>query len=287
MKKILLAVATLVLASCVTAPARSPVAGSAPGAAPAAPKPVVPAVREMTYEEPLPISVKTQYPNGDPSGSKTFQYNAKGQLVRQETFNANGLLTEVRTGSAKGAVWRITATNAQNGEFLSFEDLTFGPKGELLTQTFSDAKEIPQASNEYTYDALGRKSQWLAKTGGGGLQARTVYTYDNRGNNIKTEGFDAGGKLVNVFLATFDDQSQILTFSGFDQSNTLVELTTYTWKDKLKLKEEMTKPLLRTTEFTYGDKPAPTGIVSSVRGKVVERQTLEYQWFTKTKTVTP
>jgi hypothetical protein len=53
------------------------------------------------------------------------------------------------------------------------------------------------------------------------------------------------------------------------------------------MKEETTKPLLRTTEYTYGEKPAPTGIVSSVRGKVVERQTFEYQWFTRTKLVSP
>lgn len=284
MKKILSAALVAVLASCATAPGPSPAA--AKPAAAAAPTATAPVSKEITYEEALPVSIKSFYPNGDPSGSVSLQYNARGMLVLQETYNGNGVLIETRSGKAKGDLWRITVTNAQNGEVISFEDRTVDPQGQLLIQSFLNPKEIPQASNEYTYTA-GRKTVWAAKTGGGGLQARTVYTYDAKGNNTKTEVFDAGGVLSNVFVSTFDDQSRILTRQGYDAGKNLVEQTNFTWRNDRKVKEETAKPILRTIEYTYGDKSAPTGIVSSVRGKVVERQTLDYQWFTKTKTVTP
>jgi hypothetical protein len=197
------------------------------------------------------------------------------------------VLIETRTGKAKGNVWRITVTNTQNGEVVSYEERTVGPQGELMVQTFLNPKEVAQASNEYSYDKAGRKVLWLAKTGGGGLQAKTSYFYDAKGNNTRTEVYDAGGALTNVFVSTFDDQSRILSRQGVDAAQNLVEQTNFTWKDGRKVKEETVKPLLRTIEYTYGDKAVPTGIVSSVRGKVVERQSLEYQWFTRTKPANP
>lgn len=281
MKKILPVLAAL-LASCASAPAPAPsVAAPAPVAAP----PTAP--REVTYEEALPVSIKSFYPNGDPSGSVTFQYTPQGVLLRQESFNGNGVLVELRTGKAKGELWRITVVNAQTGEVKAFEDRTLGAGGELLVQTYLNEKEVVQASNEYTYNEAGKKVQWLAKTGTGGLQARTVYSYDAKGNNTKTEVFDAGGRLSNLFESTYDDKGQILSRKGYDAASNLVEQTSYTWKDGRKLKEETTKPLLRTIEYGYGEKAVATTIVSSVRGKVVERQTLDYQWFTKTRLVAP
>lgn len=283
MKKILSVAAAVILASCASAPAPAPASDPVT----AAPAPAAPVSQELTYEEALPVSVKTFYPNGDPSGSQSMQYDPLGRLVRQESYNGNGVLVEVRVGKAKGGLWRITVTNAQSGEVISFEDRLLGSHGELLSQTFLNAKEAVQASNEYSYDQAGRKILWLAKTGTGGLQARTVYLFDAKGNNVRTEVYDAGGTLTNVFESVFDAQGRISSRRGFDAAANLVEQTNYTWNEGRKIKEETVKPLLRTLEYGYGDKPAPTSIVSSVRGKVVERQSLEYQWFTKTKIVAP
>jgi hypothetical protein len=286
MNKFLSAAFAAALVSCATAPAPAPAAAPpapAPLAAAAAP---APAVTTVTYEEPLPVSVKSFYPNGDASGSVTTKYTAEGQLLSQETYNGNGVLIETRAGKARAGVWRITVTNAQTGETVSLEDRTVGPQGELLVQTLLNAKEVPQASNEYTYSS-GRRVQWLAKTGSGAVQARTSYLYDAKGNNTRTEVYDAGGALTNVFVSTYNDLGQITARQGFDAWQNLVEQTAFTWKDGRKVKEETTKPLLRSTEYSYGPKDAATGIVLSVRGKVVERQTIDYQWFTKTKTVNP
>lgn len=286
MKKIVFAAAVALLASCASAPGPAPAAPPVVQA-PAQPVPAPAVPKEITYEEPLPVLVKSFYPNGDPSTTVVMKYNAKGLLTVQETFNGNGVLVETRTGKAKGELWRITVTNAQNGDVVSFEDRTYGPSGELLVQTFLNPKEVAQASNEYVWDKNGRKVLWLAKTGAGGLQARTTYAYDAKGNNTRTEVFDAGGVLTNVFDSVYDDQSRILSRKGYDAASNLVEQTNFAWKDGRKVKDETVKPLLRTIEYSYGDKSAPTGIVSSVRGKVVERQTLEYVWITRTKTVQP
>jgi hypothetical protein len=287
MKKILIAGLAAVLASCATAPGPTPAAPQAPAAAKPAPVTAPAAAQTITRQEALPVSVQSYYPNGDLSSSVKTTYDAQGRLLVQQTSNGNGVLVETRTGAAKGDLWRITVTNAQTGQVSSFEDLTLGPQGELLAQVFLDAKEMPQAANEYAYDKWGRKTLWLAKTGAGSLQAKTVYSYDEKGNNVKTELYDAGGTLTNVFASTFDAQSHILTRQGFDASQNLVEQTNFTWQNGLKVKEETVKPLLRTTDYTYTDNDAPTGIVSSVRGKVVERQVLAYQWFTRITTVTP
>ena len=287
MKKILIAALAVLMAACASAPAPAPVA-TAPPALVSIPAPApAPQPKEVKYEEGLPITIKSFYPNGDPSGTVTMKYNASGYLTLQESYNGNGVLIETRSGKAKGDLWRITVVNAQNNEVVSYEDRLFGPQGELLVQSFLSPKEVPQATNEYSYDKAGRQTLWLAKTGSGGLQARTVYGFDSNGNNTKTEVFDAGGTLTNVFERVYDDQSRILSRKGYDSSQNLVEQTNFTWKDGRLVKEETVKPLLRTIELSYGEKPAPTGKVSSVRGKVVERQTIEYQWVTKTKIVAP
>lgn len=272
--------ATLILGSCATAPKPAPQAAPkpAPQAAPA------PAPKVVTYQEALPTVVKSFYPNGDPSGTVTTRYTDKGYLLAQDSVNANGVLVETRRGKAVGNLWRITVTNAQSGDVSSFEDRTYSADGELLIQTFLNPKEVPQASNEYSYDPYGRKVVWLARSGSGGLQARTTYTYDAQGNNVRTEVYDAGGVLTNVFESTYDG-SKLVSRRGYDAAKTLVEQTNFLWKDGKKVKDETLKPLLRTIEYTYGAGAEPESSVTSVRGRVVERQTFEYQYFTKTKTV--
>lgn len=288
MKKILWAAAVCaVLASCASTPAAPPKpAPAAPPATPA-PAPAPAAAKVITYEDAYPTVVKSFYPNGDPSSTVTAKYDANGRLLSQDTLNGNGVLVESRVGKAKGSVWRITVASGQSGEVASLEDRTFGPTGELLVQTFLNPKEQPQASNEFTYNALGQKVLWVARTGAGDLQAKTVYTYDEKGNNVRSEVYDGGGKLTNVFESTFDDQNHLTLRKGFDASKNLVEQTAFTWKDGAKVKEETTKPLLRTIEYTYAGHTAPATIASSVRGKLVERQSLEYFFVTRTKTVTP
>ena len=128
--KLILFAAAVLLVSCATTP---PTAPKAPATKVAA---AVPTVKVVSYEVALPTSIKTFYPNGDPSGSQVLQYSSSGLLSRQETYNANGVLVEVRTGKAKGDGWRITVLNAQSGEVVSLEDLVLGAKGEVLSQTF-------------------------------------------------------------------------------------------------------------------------------------------------------
>lgn len=284
MNKFLLGAAALVLASCAGTP---PPPAAAPPAPPAAAQPAAeaaPPAKPVSFDEALPVLVQSQYANGDSSGTVRTQYDARGQLVLQETFNGNGVLVETRSGKAKGTLWRITVTNAQTGEVSSFEDRNVGAWGQLLTQTFLNPKDVPQASNEYVYDAKGRKTQWSALTGTGGLQAKTLYNYDTQGRLTKTLVYDAGGTLTNTFETSYDAAGNAVTRKGFDAAGNLVEQTNFTWKDGKKIKEETVKPLLRTLEYSYADRDAPTVIVSSVRNKVVERQTLTYQWFTRTLT---
>ena len=258
----------------------------APVPAPEPLAPVAPAFKDVVTSEPLPVSLKTYYPNGDSSGSVTTTYNAKGQLLTQETTNPNGVLVETRTGKAKGDLWRITTTNAQTGEVLAFEDRLYSDEGDLLSQTFMNAKEVQQSANEYVWKE-GKKTQWTAKLGANGnTQAKTLYLYDANGNNSRVEVYDAGNKLVTVYENTYNAAGQIQVRKGLDNSGVLVEQTNFSWKGNQKVKEETIKPLLRTLDYTYSDDTtAPTGIASSVRGRLAEKQVLIYTWIKYTHRV--
>lgn len=281
MKKIVTAAAVAVLlASCASAPSQAPKSAVATTPPTATDTPKV-----LTYQDPLPTLVKSYYPSGDLSRTVVTQYNDQGFLTKQETYNGNGVLTELRVGKAKDAVWRITITSGQTGEVISLEDRLYSPSGDLLSQTLLNPKEVPQAINEYQYDPSGRKTLWLTKTGEGGLQARTVYMYDAQGNNIRTEVYDAGGALGNLFQSTYDSANHIVSRVGYDAAGALREQTNFTWSANKKIKDETVKPLLRVVEYTYDDKSAPVSILTSIRGKTTERQTLEYQWFTRTRTL--
>ncbi len=281
----------LALVSCATppppAPAPAPVAEPAP-----APTPVVeapppkPKFRDEVTNEPLPVSIKTFYPTGDSSGSVVSTYNDKGYPLTQKTFNANGTLVETRAGAPKGDLWRVTVVNALSQEVLALEDRLYSPEGDLLTQSLLSPKEVPQSSNEYQWSE-GKMRQWVVKLGATSTtQSKTVYTYDQNGNNTKTEVFDAGNKLLTVFESQYDAQGHILVRKGLDTEGNLVEQTNFTWNGDQKIKEETVKPLLRTLDYTYSDaSTAPSGIASSVRGRLVEKQVREYIWIKRTHQV--
>lgn len=278
MKKALLAALAVLTVSCASGPAPA----EKKAAAPVTP---VPSFKEVVYEEGIPLQVTTLYPNGDVSGIVKNRYSDKGYLVSQETFNGNGVLLERRVGSSKGGVWRVAVYNAQNNELVAYQDLQYSASGELLSETFLNLKEEPQSSNEYTYKE-GRKTEWLAKTGAGNLQAKTVYTYDAKGNNTQIQVYDGGGKLTNSFENTLSADGHLLSKKGLDAGGSIVELTNYTWSGDLKTKEETIKPVLKVLEYEYAPgKVSPSVITTSVRGKVVEKQNIEYQWVKKTKKI--
>jgi hypothetical protein len=227
----------------------------------------------------LPVSVKSFYANGDSSGTVTSTYSAKGYLISQESTNANGLLVETRSGKAKGDLWRITITNAQNGEVLAFEDRAYSSEGDLLVRTLLSPREVPESAEENQWRE-GKKTQWMIKLGANlAVQSRTSYTYDASGNNVRREVFDSGNKLLYTMDLQYDAAGHLTSSKTMDTANNLAEQVNYTWKGSQKLKEETVKPLLRTLEYTYtDDTTAPTGINSSVRGKLVEKQVLAYTW---------
>ncbi len=275
----------LLVASCSTPPPPAP-APPAPVAVAPVPAPELPKFVDMVTNEPLPLTIKTFYPNGDPSGTVTSTYNETGQLLTQETTNANGTVVETRAGKAKGELWRVTVTNAQTGELLSFEDSSYSPEGDLLTQTNLSPKEIPLSSNEYTWQ-YGNKTQWVTKLGATlAVQSKAVYLYDADGRNTRVEVYDAGNNLLTTFESQYDASGHLLVRKGVDAKETLVEQVNFTWKGDQKVKEETLKPLLRTLEFTYSDSStAPATINTSVRGRLVERQVRTYLWIKYTHRV--
>jgi len=267
----------LIVASCSTPPPPPAPVAVAPETQVAPPE--VPKFVDMVTNEALPLSIKTFYPNGDPSGTVISTYTERGQLLTQETTNANGTVVETRAGKAKGDLWRITTTNAQTGELLSFEDCTYSPEGDLLVQTTLSPKEIPLSSNEYTFQ-YGKKVQWVTKLGANlAVQSKATYLYDDGGKNTRVDVYDAGNNLLTTFESQYDAQGHMITRKGVDAKENLVEQVNFTWKGDQKIKEETLKPLLRTLEFTYGDSSgAPTGINTTVRGRLVERQVRTYMW---------
>ncbi len=259
-------------ASCASVPPSSP-PPEAPVSALAPPKTSAGssvAVRPV----PLPVAVKSFTAAGEPSGMVTTSYNSRGQLVQQQSFNSAGKLVSTRVGAASDQGWRIVES-LPSGAVVSIEDRTLGAKGELLAVTMRNASEVPVSVVEYTYDASGRLASTLTRAGDGRLKTRTEYIYDAHGNNVKTEVYDAGGTLNTVYERQFE-AGRVVVEKGFDASGNLVELTKTTWKGGRKLSQETTTPISRMLEYTYGSTDVPIGVVKSVGGQVVERQTFEY-----------
>jgi hypothetical protein len=225
-------------------------------------------------QTPLPVAVKSFTPAGEPSGTVTASYNQRGLLVQQQSFNSAGKLVSTRVGAASDQGWRIIES-LPSGTVVSIEDRTLGPKGELLSVTLRNSREVPVSVVEYQYDTSGLVTSTLTRAGDGRLKTRTVFTYDTHGNNVKTEVFDAGGTLNTVYERQFE-AGRVTVEKGFDASGNLVEMTKTTWKGGRKLTQETTTPMSRLLEYTYDGGDAPTGVVKSVGGQVVERQTFEY-----------
>jgi hypothetical protein len=266
-----LAVAGFLLAAC----------SSSPGAK--IPEKQQSSVQTMSYTEALPSLVKTYFPSGDPSGWVKTVYDTAGRVVLQETYNGNGTLIEKKTGSFVGSSWRLATVNAQNGELVSYEDLTYDAQGNVLTDTFLNAKGVPQSSNVYQYNKDGVKTEWIAKTGDSGIQARTEYLLDGQGHNLKTEVYDGANNLLDVFTSTFSPQGQILSTKGSDASGNVIENTTYTWQGSRMVQKESLVPFLRTWDYGYADQDVPSTVTLSVRGKIAEKQEITYTSITRTK----
>ena len=239
--------------------------------------------RTISYTEALPTLVKTYFPSGDPSGWVKTTYDAAGRVVLQQTYNGNGTLIEKKTGASVGSAWRLATVNTQNNELVSYEDLTYDAQGNVLTDTFLNAKGVPQSSSVYQYNKDGVKTEWIAKTGNSGIQARTEYLLDGQGHNVKTEVYDGANNLLDVFTSTFSPQGQILSTKGSDASGNVIENTTYTWQGNRMVQKQSLVPFLRTWEYSYTDQNVPAAVTLSVRGKLAEKQEITYASITRTK----
>ncbi len=261
----------LALASCATAPQKSPTQAAT-------------VVAPTTYQEALPNLVKSFFANGDVAGWVQTTYDKQGRVTLRETFNGTGALLERTTGSEKGKAWRLTTINMQSGNLVDYEDIVYDAQGHVLSETFLNAKEVPQSASDYQYNKDGQRTEWIAKTGDSGIQARTEYLLDPEGHNVKTEVYDGGNNLLDVFESTFNPQGEILSTKGTDSTGNLIEKTLYTWDNGRLSKKESFVPYLRTWEYSYdGTNTEPSAVTISVRGNVTEKQVLTYTWITRTK----
>ncbi len=223
----------------------------------------------------LPVSVKSFQASGAPAGTVTTEYSPQGLVARQQVFSSKGSLVSIRTGAASDRGWRVVETSP-SGAVLSVEERILGTHGEVVSVTLRDGRQLPLTVTEYEYDGSGRLISEVRRAGDGRLRTRTVYGYDARGNNSRVEVYDAGGTLNNVFERQYEG-SNIVAEKVFDASGSLVALTKTTWKGAKKLTQEFVTPLSRTVEYSYGAADRPVAVTRSVRGEIVERQTLEYQ----------
>lgn len=259
----------VVLTSCVSVP---------PAVAPGVPKPEGKPATEKHLSA-LPVSIKLFKANGAPAGTITAAYDPRGLLASQQLFSSSGALVATKTGTLTERGWRVVETSP-SGAVLSIEDRVLGTRGEPVSVVVSNARGVPVSVTEFEYDAAGRPLTTVCRSGDGRLRTRTVYSYDARGNNNKVEVFDATGTLNNVFERQFEGQ-RVVVEKGFDSSGAVVELTKTTWKEGRKLAQETVTPVSRLVEYSYDATDAPAAVVKYVRGEIVERQTIEYQWLTR------
>ncbi len=229
------------------------------------------------------LGVDTAYSDGVLSSVSRFEYDAAGNMLKEEQFSGAKVLLGLKTYNYK------TPENV--------EIVTFDGKGEILgkavrvlsgdrivKETLTNAKNEIQSTEEYTYDAQGQKTRWSVKTASGS-QVSSEYVWD-QGRLVRISVLDAGGAVIKRFERTYDAGGLLTAEEEYDAKGELAGSIAYIREGAVLVREERRTPtgaVLSSVQLTNDAEGNPVNMKYLDRsGRVIETKTQTGKTFTRT-----
>ena len=193
----------------------------------------------VTNARGLETSITDYRSNGTPGIQKTFTYDAKDQLIREDSLEGSAV---------------IYAYDAQ---------------GRMSEKTLLDDQEEIVQKTEYSYDACGRLTQQMEYFPSGGVLTRTYtkcFTYDALGHLLTASDYRGYAAPSDPQISyEYDSRDRISKVSyevpGCDVDHVRYIYDSHGWLSQIKVKNGLLEKTLR--EYTYDS----FGRVSSIEDK--------------------
>lgn len=252
-----------------------------------APPPVVeaapPAPKFMDIRTWKVLEIVSAYPDGTLSSVARFQYDATGNILKEEQFSGAKALLGQKTYTYKTPEAVEIVTFDGKGEILG-KAVRVLAGDRILKETLANAKNEIQSTEEYVYDAQGRKTRWSVKTASGS-QVSSEYVWD-QDRLARISVLDAGGAVIKRFERSYDAAGLLASEEEYDAKGELSGSIAYIREGAFVVREERRSPtgaVLSSVQFTNDADGNPLGMKYLDRnGRVIETKSQTGQTFTRT-----
>lgn len=160
----------------------------------------------------------------DGSAGFFHEYNANGNLVREEIYNSAyepGGWNEY-TYDSTGA---ITVRNTYNskGNLEKRSEYRYDSSGALEMIVDYNSKHVRQGWHEYVYDSLGREIEVIDHINEKKIGWKTVTEYDSYGRLFRNTGYDGKNKVSGWVETKYDGNDNVIMMVRYDSKGKTVE----------------------------------------------------------------
>lgn len=229
------------------------------------------------------LSSETAYPDGVLSNSVRFQYDEKGNILKEEQFSGTKVLISQKTYTYTTPGTIDIVTSDGKGEIVG-KAVRVLSGDRLIKETLSNPKNEIQSTEEYVYDAQGQKTRWSVKTASGS-QVSSEYAWD-QGRLIRISVLDAGFAVIKRYERSYDAAGLLTIEKEYDAKGEILGSITYIHEGATLVREDRSSPtgaILSSVQYTNDTDGNPVGMKYLDRnGRVIESKSQSGKLFTQT-----
>ena len=129
-------------------------------------------------------------------GEIVYQYDASGDLVREETYDGQELLHYCIYEYYKSNGQRVRKDYYSDGSLFRIIEYEYNKQGQIVKQSEYDSKGQLTVIRTTEYDSFGKKISESGYDAEGKLFIYDVFEYDEKGNLIVSKSYDGAGNLI-------------------------------------------------------------------------------------------
>lgn len=168
----------------------------------------------------------------------TFQFDDRGNLVKQEHFDAQGSPVWKQIGKYNDDGQRQQMLRYDREGLVWKQVSKFNEKGEKIEMGGFIGNEYHKATT-YSYDDRGNKIEIDQFDENGGLKSKVTVAYDENNNRIALKDFNGNGQLKNKILFTYDADDRLVKQETYGRDGVLGFVEVFKYNDKgLKTEKE-------------------------------------------------